>query len=154
MLYFLIKRDLIKKNVFIWLDNGTNIVRNVRVNNVTLIVELKNAPHNIFGYTDIELYKLLIQEGWIKGVYRQSSEAVMYFKVTKGGRSEIVCNYGGGRHSDGNIYTKPYYYKLEGPEFGRNVGVIDTRTYLDMENAMNIETNKLVDGPTGVILKE
>ncbi len=80
----------------------------------------------------------------------------MYFKQTDAGRSEIVFNYGGGLHSGGQTFKKPYYYKLEGPEFGRKIRVIDRQTYPvdEFENAIDFENFKLVDGPTGTIWKQ
>lgn len=143
-------------NVFVWLDDRNNIVRRIRVNKVNSISELKNAPHNIFGYLDTELESLLRQDGWIKGDYGGTSNAVIYFKESRAGRSEIIFNYGGGIHSGGQQFKKPYYYKLEGPEFGRKTRIIDKKTYpIDQFNkAINIETFKVVDGPTGEIWKQ
>jgi hypothetical protein len=145
-----------KGNIFVWTENNGSIVRNIRVNKVNSISDLVSNPHNIFGYLDNELDDLLVQNGWTKGTYSGTSDAVMYFKQTNGGRSEIVFNYGGGLHSGGQTFKKPYYYKLEGPEFGRRIRVIDKQTYPapEFQNAIQNETFKLVDGPTGTIWKQ
>lgn len=145
-----------KNAVFVLTENNASIVRSIRVNKVSSISDLATNPHNIFGYLDNELDVLLTQTGWVKGSYGGTSDAVMYFKQTNAGRSEIVFNYGGGLHSAGQTFKKPYYYKLEGPEFGRRIRVIDKQTYpaSEFQNAIQYETFKLVDGPTGIIWKQ
>ncbi len=145
-----------KGAVFVWTENNGSIVRSIRVNKVNSVSDLASNPHNIFGYLDNELDVLLTQSGWTKGSYGGTSDAVMYFKQTNAGRSEIVFNYGGGLHSGGQTFKKPYYYKLEGPEFGRRIRVIDKQTYpaSEFQNAIQNETFKLVDGPTGTIWKQ
>lgn len=143
-------------NVFVWTENNGEIVRQIRINKITSISDLRTDPHAIFGYVDSDLNALLIQNGWTKGQYGGTSDAVMYFKESTGGRSEIVFNYGGGIHSNGNTFKKPYYYKLEGPEFGRRIRVIDKQTYPadQFQQAIQKESFKLVDGPTGTVWKQ
>lgn len=143
-------------NIFIWTESNSQIVRKVTINKLNSIADLTNNPQKIFGYLDNELDIMLSQNGWTKGVYQGTSDAVMYYKQTNAGRSEIVFNYGRGLHSNGQSFTKPYYYKLEGPEFGRRIRVIDKVTYpsTEFQNAIQNETFRLVDGPTGIIWKQ
>jgi hypothetical protein len=144
-----------KDNIFIVTDNNSNIIKHIRVNTVRSINDLKADPGKIFGNRHTDLDKLLKDDGWQAGAYQGTSDAIIYYKQSSSGRSEIVFNYGGGRHSGGGqTFSKPYYYKLEGPEFNKKTKVIDPVTYPDLQNAINFEKFRLIDGTTGKIIKE
>jgi hypothetical protein len=58
-------------------------------------------------------------------------------------------------NTDLNKPTLQVRYKLEGPEFGRKIRIIDRQTYspAEFQNAIQNETFKVIDGPTGQIWK-
>ena len=90
----------------------------------------------------------MTSKGWKKSEYQGTSDAVLYtFDGGTAGKSSIVFNYKGGRHKNA------VYYKLEGAEVvkftGKNTKVIDKRTY----GSYDKETSRIIDGPTGKILK-
>lgn len=104
------------------------------------------APELLWGKGHEEIGKILLGEGWTAGQYSGTSDAYTFIKASKGGQSEIVINYGGGRHFRGKVSEVPQYYKISGPNF-KKTKVVDGKTYPVAD--MLKEKSRFIDGPTG-----
>jgi hypothetical protein len=114
-------------------------------------VDLDN-PSTLYGKSHKEIEEDLLSQRFQKGSYKGSSDAHIYYRNDKAGKTEVTVNYGGGRHSKGAVYDTPVFYKVAKPN-NPKTKVIDPSRYPESE-WVSQKKWKIIDGNTGGVLKE
>ncbi|SHO59238.1 RHS repeat-associated core domain-containing protein [Vibrio quintilis] len=109
-------------------------------------------PATLYGKDHNEVAEALEKDGFVGGEYGGNSTAYRYSKETKGGRTEVIVNYGGGRHSRNQVYDEPLYYKVTSPNKPKTK-VIDPNRY-PKEELRAQKKWRIIDGTTGNVIKE
>lgn len=68
----------------------------------------------------------MLGDGWVDKPYRGTSAAFIFKNKVTG--DEVTINYGGGLHTERQVYSNPVYYKITGPKIG-TIKVIDPTIY-------------------------